>query len=134
MGLLSEYNITDELTINVLKDMGFGESYAMSLSVSDNKKYDNFFKAKFYSSNTFENTFNFKHREFYCTYRYFPELDILYISIESMPSNYLFNGCLTKRPPNKRFSYTVKNYSDLLIYLSKDWLATQVKELEFLKY
>ena len=66
MGLLSEYNLTDELTPDVLKDLGFSESYAMTLS--DNKAYDNVFKAIFYPADTF----SFNHKAFYCSYRYFP--------------------------------------------------------------
>ena len=39
MGLLSEYNLTDELTQDVLKELGFNESYAMSVIMKS--LYDN---------------------------------------------------------------------------------------------
>lgn len=127
MGLLSEYNLTDELTQDVLKELGFNESYAMPLS--DNKAYDNVFKAKFYPRNTFE----FNHKAFYCSYRYFPELNYLMVSIEAMPSDYLFHyNDINKHEVNKRFDCIVKHYSDLLIYLTDEWLIEQVKNFKFI--
>lgn len=129
MGLLSEYNLTDELTPDVLKELGFSESYAMSVN---NKRgvYDNVFKAKFYPRNTFE----FNHKAFYCSYRYFPELNYLMVSIESMPSDYLFNhySNINKQDVNKRFDRIVKHYSDLLVYLTDEWVIEQVKNFNFL--
>lgn len=136
MGILSEYNLTDELTQDVLKELGFSESYAMP--VNDNKAYDNVFKAKFYH----RNTFNFNHKAFYCSYRYFPELNYLAISIESMPSDYLFlhlgsihnSYNINKNDVNKRFDYIVKHYSELLVYLTDEWLIEQVKNFKFLMH
>lgn len=129
MGLLSEYNLTDELTQDALKNLGFSESYAISVN---NKKdvYDNVYKAKFYS----KNTFSFNHKAFYCSYRYFPELNYLMVSIESMPSDYLFNhySNINKQNVNKRFEFSVKTYSDLLIYLTDEWVIEQVKNFKFL--
>ena len=129
MGLLSEYNLTDELTQDVLKELGFSESFAMAVN-NDKKLYDNFFKAKFYHANIF----NFNHKSFYCSYRYFPELNYLMVSIEAMPSDYLFNhySNINKQDVNKRFDCIVKYYSDLLIYLTEDWLIEQVKNFKFL--
>lgn len=128
MSLLSEYHLTDELTQDALKELGFNDSYAMSLS--DNKAYDNVFKAKFYQANTF----NFNHKSFYCSYRYFPELNYLSVSIETMPSDYLFfhYNNINKYEFNKRFEFTVKTYSDLLIYLTDEWVIEQVKNFKFL--
>lgn len=128
MGLLSEYNLADELTQKVLKELGFSESYAMLLS--DNKAYDNVYKAKFYPRNTFD----FNHKAFYCSYRYFPELNYLIISIEAMPSDYLFlhYNNINKSEVNKRFDCVVKHYSDLLIYLTDEWLIEQVKNFKFI--
>ena len=129
MGLLSEYNLTDELTQDALKELGFGESYAMPLS--DNKAYDNVFKAKFYHSNTF----NFNHKSFYCSYRYFPELNYLIVSIEAMPGDYLFNyNDINEHDVNKRFDCIVKHYSDMLVYLTDEWIIEQVKNFKFLIY
>lgn len=127
MGLLSEYNLTDELTQDALKELGFNESYAMLLS--DNKAYDNVFKAKFYHANTF----NFNHKSFYCSYRYFPELNYLIVSIEAMPGDYLFNyNNINEHDVNKRFYCIVKHYSDLLVYLTDEWIIEQVKNFKFL--
>ena len=127
MGLLSEYNLTDELTQDVLKELGFGESYAMP--VSDNKAYDNVFKANFYHANAF----NFNHKAFYCSYRYFPELNYLMVSIEAMPSDYLFSyGNINANEVNMRFDCIVKHYSDLLVYLTDEWVITHVKNFKFL--
>lgn len=128
MGLLSEYNLTDELTPDVLKELGFSESYAMSVN-NKRDSYDNVFKAKFYS----KNTFSFNHKAFYCSYRYFPELNYLMVSIEAMPSDYLFSyNDINQHEVNKRFEFSIKTYSDLLIYLTDEWLIEQVKNFKFL--
>lgn len=130
MGLLSEYNLTDELTQDVLKELGFSESYAMTVN-NKRDSYDNVFKAKFYP----RNTFNFNHKAFYCSYRYFPELNYLLVSIESMPSDYLFHyNDINKHEVNKRFDCIVKHYSDLLIYLTDEWIIEQVKNFKFLMH
>jgi hypothetical protein len=129
MGLLSEYHLTDELTQDALKELGFGESYAMTLS--DNKAYDNVFKAKFYHANTF----SFNHKSFYCSYRYFPKLNYLSISIEAMPGDYLSHySIINTHDVNKRFDCIVKHYSDLLVYLTDEWVIEQVKNFKFLIY
>lgn len=128
MGLLSEYNLTDELTPDVLKELGFGESYAMPVN-NERGSYNNVFKAKFYPKNIFE----FNHKAFYCSYRYFPELNYLSISIEAMPSDYLFHyNDINKHDVNKRFDRIVKHYSDLLVYLTDEWVMEQVKNFKFL--
>ena len=127
MGLLSEYNLTDELTQDALKELGFNESYAMPLS--DNKAYDNVYKAKFY----YANSFNFNHKSFYCSYRYFPELNYLLVSIEAMPGDYLVSyNDINAHDVNKRFDCIVKHYSDLLVYLTDEWIIEQVKNFKFL--
>lgn len=129
MGVLSEYNLTDELTQDALKELGFNKSYAMTLS--DDKAYDNVFKAKFYS----RNIFGFNHKSFYCSYRYFPELNYLMVSIEAMPSDYLFSYNYINAHDvnvNKRFDCIVKHYSELLVYLTDEWLVEQVKNFKFL--
>jgi hypothetical protein len=138
MGLLSEYNLTDELTPDVLKELGFSESYAMPVN---NKKgsYNNVYKAIFYPADTF----NFNHKAFYCSYRYFPELNYLAISIEAMPHDYLvfhlgsFHNNINKYAKddvNKRFDCIVKHYSDLLVYLTDEWVIEQVKNFKFLMH
>lgn len=128
MSLLSEYNLTDELTQDVLKELGFSESYAMSVN-NERGVYDNAFKAKFYPRNTFD----FNHKAFYCSYRYFPELNYLLIRIEGMPSDYLFSyNDINAHEVNKRFDCIVKHYSDLLIYLTDEWLIEQVKNFKFI--
>ena len=130
MGLLSEYNLTDELTQDALKELGFGESYAMPVN-NKRKSYDNVFKAKFYHANTF----NFNHKAFYCSYRYFPELNYLMVSIEAMPGDYLFNyNDINEHDVNKRFYCIVKHYSDLLVYLTDEWVIEQIKSFKFLIY
>lgn len=129
MGLLSEFNLADEITQDALKELGFNESYAMSVN-NERGVYDNVFKAKFYPRNTFD----FNHKAFYCSYRYFPELNYLLVSIEAMPSDYLFLNYneVNTHEVNKRFDYIVKHYSDLLIYLTDEWLIEQVKNFKFI--
>lgn len=130
MGLLSEYNLTDELTQDVLKELGFSESFAMSVN-NDKKLYDNFFKAKFYS----KNAFNCNNKSFYCSYRYFPELNYLMIRVEGFPSNYMVGNAITVEPGeiSTTFEYTVKYYSDMVVYLSEEWLIENIKDIKFLK-
>lgn len=130
MSLLSEYNLTDELTQDALEELGFNESYAMI--ISNNKAYDNVLKVKCYHANAF----NFNHKAFYCSYRYFPELNYLSISIEAMPGDYLYlhYNNINEHIVNKRFEYIVKHYSDLLVYLTDEWVIEQVKNFKFLIY
>lgn len=129
MGLLSEYNLTDELTQDTLKELGFNDSCAMPVN-NKRDSYDNVLKIKLYHSNTF----NFNHKTFYCSYRYFPELNYLSISIEAMPSDYVFlhYNNINEHDVKKRFEYTVKHYSDLLVYLTDEWIIEQVKNFKFL--
>ena len=130
MSLLSEYNLTDELTQDVLKELGFIESFAMPVN-NEKCSYNNVFKAKFYS----KNTFNFNNKAFYCGYRYFPELNYLMIRVEGMPSNYMVGNSITVIPGeiSTTFEYTVKYYSDMVLYLSEEWLIENIKDLKFLK-
>lgn len=130
MGILSEYNLTDELTQDALKELGFGESFAMPVN-NERCSYNNVFKAKFYHANTF----NFNHKAFYCSYRYFPELNYLSIAIEAMPGDYISHySIINKHDVNRRFEYIVKHYSDLLVYLTDEWVIEQVKNFKFLIY
>lgn len=131
MGILSEYNLTDELTQDALKELGFGESYAMAVNY-EKGIYDSVYKAKYYHANTF----NFNHKAFYCSYRYFPEQNYLSISIEAMPGDYLclhYNN-INEHDVSKRFDCIVKYYSDLLVYLTDEWVIEQVKNFKFLIY
>ena len=129
MSLLSEYTLTDELTLDALKELGFSESYAMPVS-NYRKAYDNFVRLKFYHANAF----SFNHKSFYCSYRYFPEINYLAISIESMPNDWwrCSPNDIPKFEVNKRFNYIVKHYSDLLVYLTDEWVIEQVKNFNFL--
>jgi hypothetical protein len=130
MGLLSEYHLTDELTQDALKELGFGESYALPVN-NEKGIYDNVYKAKYYHANQF----NFNHKSFYCSYRYFPELNYLSISIEAMQGDYLSHyNIINKHDVNKRFDCIVKYYSDLLVYLTDEWVIEQVKNFKFLIY
>jgi hypothetical protein len=132
MGLLSEYNLTDELTQDVLKELGFSESFAMSVN-NDSQQYKNYFRARYYGICQL-NKFGLS-KSFYCSYRYFPELNYLMIRVEGFPSNYMICNVITVEPGevSTTFEYTVKYYSDMVVYLSEEWLIENIKDLKFLK-